>query len=77
MKKIILQSFIGVFCFAIMTSCSKEVKTPYNKTTTAAKAAPAPVTQTAPAQSQSSHTCGSQSGSGSGSQSGTYSNGGY
>jgi len=74
MKKIILHSFIGVFCFAMTTGCTKEVKMPYSKTTTADKATVSPVTQTTPTVDQSSHTCGSQSGS-YGSQSASHSGG--
>jgi len=34
MKKIILHSLFAVVCFAFVTSCSKEVKTPVKTTTT-------------------------------------------
>lgn len=72
MKKIILHGFAGIFCFAAITSCSKDVKTPYSKRPSAAKTTSSPVTQTTtPSQGQNNHTCGGQSGTNS-SQSGTY-----
>ncbi|MEJ7683387.1 MAG: hypothetical protein WKG06_37115 [Segetibacter sp.] len=37
MRKLILPSCICAFCFTVVTSCSKDVKSPYAKTTTAAK----------------------------------------
>ncbi len=61
MKKIILQGCIGIFCFAMMTSCGKDVKTPYSKTVSAAKTTSSPNTQT-PGEGENNGTCGSQSG---------------
>ncbi len=80
MKKIILQSFIGVFSIAMVTGCGKDVKTPSNKPLSATKTSSAPsstVTQTSNSD-QNNNTCGSQSGgSGSSNSSGTYGSNGY
>ncbi len=78
MKKIFLQSFIGVFCFAIVTSCGKDVKAPANKPASAAKtsATSSPVAETSNPD-QNNPTCGSQSGSSGSSSSDAYVGSGY
>lgn len=78
MKRIFIHNFIGIFCFTIIASCSKDVKASAGKPADAAKTpANSPVTQTS-GQNQNNHTCGSQSGSsGSSNSSGTYGSGGY
>lgn len=68
MKKSILHCCICAFCFTVATSCSKDVKAPYAKTTTAAKPAsstPSGATTSTPGQGQNNPGCGSSSGSGS------------
>ena len=56
MKKIILNSLIFASCFALITSCSKNVKAPANaKTTTATTTSTQTQTQN---QNQQGHTCG-------------------
>lgn len=64
MKKIVLHGFIGVFCFAIVTSCGKDVKAPSNKPASADKTpvTSSPVAET-PNQGQNNQGCGSGSGS--------------
>ena len=63
MKKLILHSCICAFCFTIATSCSKSVKAPSGRSTTAAKTT-STGTATTPAtenQDENKGTCGSQS----------------
>lgn len=70
MKKLILHSCICAFCFTIATSCSKSVKAPSARFTTAPKTtSTGTATTTTPAtenQNQYDHTCGSQPTSSSG-----------
>lgn len=75
MRKTILHGFVGVFCFAIVTGCGKDVKAPSNRPASAAKTSTtsSPVTQS-PDKDQNNPTCGSQGSSGS-SSSDTYTTG--
>ncbi|HEX8277206.1 MAG TPA: hypothetical protein VF540_00870 [Segetibacter sp.] len=70
MKKLIFRSCICAFCLTVATSCSKSVKTPSARPTTAAKTTSTgtattstgtATTTTTENQDQNSHTCGSQS----------------
>ncbi len=64
MKKIILRSLICIACFASVTSCSKNVKAPANKSAAAANTTNTTTTQTQTQdQDQHGHTCGGSSGS--------------
>ena len=67
MKKIILHGFICAFCFTIITSCSKDVKSPSSQTknTATTKTTSSPGTQTENP-NQDNHTCGNHTNSGGG-----------
>jgi hypothetical protein len=59
MKKILLQSFICAICFAFITSCSKDVKTPATPVKNAASTKTTTTTTTGTqTQNQGGHTCG-------------------
>ncbi len=69
MRKSILYCWICAFCFTIAASCSKNVKSPYAKSTTAAKttSASSGITASTPSQGENTGHCGGNSTSGSGS----------
>jgi hypothetical protein len=58
MKKIILHSLICIACFASITSCSKNVKAPANKSAATTNTTTTTTTQTQNQQGQGGHTCG-------------------
>ena len=63
MKKILLQSFIGICGITFLTGCDKEVKTPSAKPATA-KATSSPVTPASSSEeSRNDGRCGDNSGS--------------
>ncbi len=61
MKKTIYHSCICALCFTIASSCSKDVKVPSARTTTAGKTTSTGATTTTQNQDQNSNTCGGNS----------------